>query len=58
MRGSRGVGTWGPEDSLHGKAQRCLFPQEYWFGTFVDWPQSLKQFFINVSDHILVVSEL
>ena len=35
MRGSRGVGTWDPDDSLpHGKAQSCKFPQEYWFGTF------------------------
>ena len=35
MRGSRGVGTWGPDESLpHGKAQSCKFPQEYWFGTF------------------------
>ena len=35
MRGSRRVGTWGPGHPLpNGKAQSCIFPQEYWFRTF------------------------
>ena len=37
--------------------QQCILENIFWNGTkYIDWLQSLKQFFINVSCHILVAS--